>query len=279
MAALKTKTWKFGSGEADSDDEDGRGRQHGRGGGRRGSSRRDEDDDGLAYTISYGTKDTTAIGSAAQEAQEDEAEEMDAQKREAIAKRREAKEAEAASRAEEAERERIANMAANLTPWARGGARSAEMAGSMTVQSDCLASDGGDTLVCVGGDGESTAGRWRRRRRGHWRMASAAEARGRWNGCSAGPGGEGTAARWCQHVSESARRRQGRWRRTWWSLRRWQTGGGDTGGGEGGTPPMALWRADIAFGRGAGGRSPVKEYAFFQKKGRVFSSEGRNLIP
>ena len=37
--------------------------------------------------------------------------------------------------------------------WRRGGLRGAEMVAYTNMQCDCLAMDGGDTLVCVGGDG------------------------------------------------------------------------------------------------------------------------------
>jgi WD40 repeat protein len=159
LAALKTGTWRFGAAEANSDGEEEERVRQQHGGGRRGGGKKEKEKehDGLSFTISYGSKDTTAIGSAAQEADEEAVDEAEARRLEVAAQRREAKEAAAHSLAEEAEKERLANMAANLAPWARGGARSAELAGSMTVQSDCLDSDGGDTLVCVGGDGESTS--------------------------------------------------------------------------------------------------------------------------
>ena len=137
MSALRRNAWsKLGGAESnDSNDSD--------------DGEDDEKGGGGAFTITYGNERTFGRGSAALQAMEEEGEEAAAAS-EATRKAEKAA-AEAARRNED-----VARLPGWLKPWQQfGGERYAEMDGTMTVQSDCIAAEGKDCLVCIGGDGDA----------------------------------------------------------------------------------------------------------------------------
>ena len=110
-----------------------------------GEKKKNEDRGGGGFTIAYGD-DRYGKGTAEKSAMEEDDEEEAAERAAAAAA--------AAAAAKAAED--LSRLPAWLDPFCRwGGQRSTEMDGSTTVQSDCLVSDGKDTLVHVGGDGDS----------------------------------------------------------------------------------------------------------------------------
>ena len=98
---------------------------------------------GGVFTITYGNDRTYGRGSTAADAMEEE--EFQLQN-------------EAAEDMDEGVDDALGDgeLPSWLRPWHQwGGARSAEMDGALTVQADCLAFDGKDTLICIGGDGDA----------------------------------------------------------------------------------------------------------------------------